>query len=198
MYTCNVQYLLCCPLFSLSHCSVLTSFLLMRSFCRAISAFSASSSLNVGSRNAKKVSQGSSLHRPQCSNCFVFTQQLYSGQDSTFIMSVQNGFPSCCPQPRHFVPKCSQVPQNNPHAAAKLVSTMFFHILSLCSQILITIIAFIRQLEGDTDREFKDCIKSANENKNKLYCYNEGDQPRVRGVLCGTRMSLAFISTQEP
>ncbi len=96
----------------------------MRSFCLAIRAFSASSSLKAGSRNAKNVSHGSSLHKPQCSSCFVLTQQLYNGQDSTFIIAVQNGFPFCCPHPPHFSPKCSQVPQNSPHTAAKFLFTI--------------------------------------------------------------------------
>ena len=98
----------------------------MRSFCRAISAFSASSSLKAGSRNAKNVSHGSSLHKPQCSSCFVLTQQLYNGQASTFIVATQKGFPFCCPHPWHFSPKCSQVLQKSPHTAAKFLFTMAF------------------------------------------------------------------------
>jgi hypothetical protein len=113
--------------FSLSQCSVLILFLFIRSFCLATRAFSASSSLNDGSRNARNVSHGSSLHKPQCSRCFLVTQQLYNGQDSTFIIAVQNGLPSWCPHPRHFVPKCSHAPQNKPHIAAKLLSTKTFH-----------------------------------------------------------------------
>jgi len=131
----------------------------MRSFCRAISAFSASSSLKVGSRNAKNVSQGSSLHKPQCSSCFVLTQQLYNGQDSTFIIAVQNGFPFCCPHPRHFSPKCSQVPQNSPHTAAKFLFTILSPVYLLyigCSTQKRTAVGY--------SMDFKDCIKFANEN----------------------------------
>ena len=131
----------------------------MRSFCRAIRAFSASSSLKVGSRNAKNVSQGSSLHKPQCSSCFVLTQQLYNGQNSTFIIAVQNGFPFCCPHPRHFSPKCSQVPQNSPHTAAKFLFTMTSPVY------LIFIGCFIQKRTAvGYGMDFKDCIKFANEN----------------------------------
>lgn len=110
----------------MSHCSVPIPFLLRSSFCRAIRDFSASSSLNEGSRIAWNISQGSSLHKPQCSSCFVFTQQSYIGQDSTFIMVVQNGLPCWVLHPLHFVFRCSQVPQNSPHTAAKFVSTIIF------------------------------------------------------------------------